>query len=146
MRTQGYLILTVLVLLPLCAGCGGTDLLAYIGGSLPPGDGDIGGVVVAALPSSTAEVQVAQAGSTPVVGAEVRLYRGQQVVGQTRTGEGGYFRFQTPPTGQFAVEVDPPQGAGLQQARRQFQHRGGQQTFLTIVLEPDNAGGAGQGR
>lgn len=140
MRAQRYLILTALVLLPFCVGCAGSDLLAYIGGSLPPGDGDIGGVVLAAVPSGVSEVQVAQAEATPVVGATVLLYRGQQLVGQTQTGEGGYFRFQAPPTGQFTVQVDPPQGAGLQQARRQFQHQGGQQTFLTIVLEPDVAG------
>lgn len=140
MRTRGYLTLTALVLLPLCAGCAGSDLLAYIGGSLPPGDGDIGGVVVAAVPSSTSQLQAAQAATTPVADATVLLYLGQQLVGQTHTGEGGYFRFQTPPTGQFSVQVDPPQNSGLQQARRQFQHRGGRQTFLTIVLEPDVVG------
>lgn len=123
------------LLLSLVWGCGSSDLLAYIGGGLPPGDGDIGGVVLAEAPVAAAEVGTAQTQTEPVVGAQVQLYRGQQLVGQTRTGENGYFRFEDPPTGRFEVRVTPPEGSGLQQARRQFQHQYGQQTFLTIVLE-----------
>jgi hypothetical protein len=134
----------MLIFLPLLAGCGGSDLLAYIGGGLPPGDGDIGGVVLASVPAESA-VNVAQAETVPVVGAEVMLYRGQRLVGRTETGEGGFFRFQDPPTGQFEVRVEPPAGSQLQQARRQFQHQGGQQTFLTIVLEPESGGGGSPG-
>jgi len=145
MKAKRWAVLMALGLLPLIAGCGGSDLLAYIGGGLPPGDGDIGGVVLAETSSSTAEVQTAQVATEPVVGAEVLLYRGAQQVGRATTGEGGYFRFENPPTGQFSVEVNPPAGSGLQQARRQFRHQGGQQTFLQIVLQRAGTGnGAGQ--
>ena len=121
------------------AGCAGVaDLIAYIGGGLPPGDGDIGGIVLAAVPTTaSADLALpAQAATVPVPDAEVILYQGQRDVGRTTTGPEGYFRFQQPATGQYSVVVTPPAGSALQQARRQFQHRHGQQTFLTIVLEP----------
>jgi len=121
------------------AGCAGVaDLIAYIGGGLPPGDDDIGGIVVAAAPSVTSAdlAAPAQGATIPVPDAEVILYVGQHEVGRTTTGPAGYFRFQQPDTGGYSVVVNPPPGSGLQQARRQFQHRRGQQTFLTIVLEP----------
>ncbi|MBU0611206.1 MAG: carboxypeptidase-like regulatory domain-containing protein [Armatimonadetes bacterium] len=121
------------------AGCAGVaDLIAYIGGGLPPGDDDIGGIVVAAAPTVTSAdpAAPAQAATVPVPDAEVIMYQGQHEVGRTTTGPEGYFRFQQPATGQYSVVVTPPAGSGLQQARRQFQHQRGQQTFLTIVLEP----------
>lgn len=130
------------------AGCGSTSgLLAYTGGGLPPGDGDIGGIVLAALPSATAAAAVAGSGAaamlsaapaatSPVVGAEVTLLRGTSVVGRTQTGPQGYFRFVRPAGGRYVVAVEPPAGSGLQAAQRQFQHRYGQRTFLEIVLEP----------
>ncbi|NLO73718.1 MAG: hypothetical protein GX100_06350 [candidate division WS1 bacterium] len=121
------------LLLALClAGCGGETLLAYTGGGLPPGDMDIGGVVLAAAPASTlAATQTTE----PVVGARVQLLRSGALTGETLTGAGGYFRFEHPATGLYEVVITPPAGSGLRQARRQFQHQYRQQTFLTIVLE-----------
>ena len=117
------------------SGCGGSDLLmSYTGGGLPPGDGDIGGVVLAEVPNVS--VAATQA-TTPVLGAEALLFRGRQRVGRAVTGEGGYFRFENAHTNQYQVVVNPPAGSGLRQAQRQFQHVHGQQTFLTIVLEPE---------
>ena len=121
-------------------GCGGVaELIAYIGGGLPPGDGDIGGLVLAEVPAVAAAgaVAPAQAATVPVPGAAVVLYVGQREVGRTTTGPEGYFRFEQPDSGQYSVVVDPPAGSHLQQARRQFQHRRGQQTLLTIVLQPE---------
>ena len=136
MQSRACAILTVklFVVLMLC-GCGASDLLiAYTGGGLPPGDGDIGGVVLAEVPNgSVAATQV----TTPVQGAEALLFRSGQRVGRAVTGEGGYFRFENPHTGQYQVVVNPPTGSGLQQAQRQFQHTLGQQTFLTITLEQE---------
>jgi len=120
-------------------GCSGVvDLVAYIGGGLPPGDGDIGGLVLAEVPAvAAANIAPAQAATVPVPGATVVLYVGQREVGRTATGPEGYFRFEQPDSGRYSVVVDPPAGSGLQQARRQFQHRRGQQTLLTIILEPE---------
>ena len=134
MQSRVCAILTVKLFaaLILC-GCGGLDLLSsYTGGGLPPGDVDIGGVVLAEVPNgSVAATQV----TTPVQGAEALLFRSGQRVGRAVTGEGGYFRFENPHTGQYQLVVNPPTGSGLQQAQRQFQHTLGQQTFLTIILE-----------
>lgn len=116
------------------AGCAGTDLLAYLGGGLPPGDGDIGGVVVAATDATAAATT--PSGTVGVPDATVVLYRGTQEVGRATSGPGGYFRFQQPDTGSYSVKVQPPPGSGLGGAQRTFQHRKGQQTFLTIVLDP----------
>jgi len=126
---------TLVVALAL-AGCGsaGETLLSYIGGGLPPGEPDIGGVVLSAV--DTASVSTAQQETVPVVGAGVQLLRGTRIVGQATTGEGGYFRFERPGSGQYEVVVTPPQGSELNQARRQFRHTEGRQTYLTIVLEP----------
>ena len=135
MQSRVCAIITVKLLagLILC-GCGGLDLLSYTGGGLPPGDGDIGGVVLAEVPNgSVAATQV----TTPVQGAEALLFRSGQRVGRAVTGEGGYFRFENPQTGQYQLVVNPPTGSGLQQAQRQFQHTLGQQTFLTITLEQE---------
>ncbi len=113
------------------AGCGsGTDLLAYIGGGLPPGEPDLGGVVLADAP-----VAAATAALTPVEGALVELYRGQTKVGSTLTGDQGYFRFQSPDTGQYRIRVTPPQGSHLQPAERQVSHQFGRQTYVEIVLD-----------
>ncbi len=118
----------------LVGGCGSASLIeAYTGGGLPPGDPDIGGVV---LQETVAQSSVGPQQTTPVVGAEVVLYRGQQRVGQTLTGPGGFFRFGNPRTGSYRVRVTPPAGSGLSEAERQFEHRAGEQTFLTIILEP----------
>ena len=80
-------------------------LLAYIGGSLPPGDGDIGGVVLAAAPVAPAAKTVSTAanplGTIPVVGAEVLLHQRDDVVGRAVTGEDGYFSFQKQRAGSF---------------------------------------------
>jgi len=116
-------------------GCSSSDLfISYTGGGLPPGDGDIGGVVLAEVPSGS--VAATQA-TTPVQGAEALLFRSRQRVGRAVTSDGGYFRFENPHTGQYQVVVNPPPGSGLRQAQRQFQHTLGQQTFLTITLEPE---------
>lgn len=137
-RTRAVL-LGLGALAAMLAGCSGVDLLAYDGGGLPPGDGDIGGLVLASVETAGVDLPAAPAatGETPVVGAEVKLYRGTTEVGHTQTGEGGYFRFRRPGTGQYAVVVTPPAGSPLLQARREFRHQGGVQTFLTIVLNPD---------
>lgn len=117
-------------------GCSsGATLLSYTGGGLPPGEPDIGGVVLATAPAASAVAQ--QTANVPVVGARVQLIRGQSAVGEAVTGEGGYFRFEGPAGGSYEVIVTPPEGSGWRQARRQFRHIQGQQTFLTIVLEPD---------
>jgi hypothetical protein len=133
MKTRRFGLSTALVALIL-TGCGGAaTLLAYVGGGLPPGDDDIGGVVLAAV--DTAGVSTAQAADGPVPGCEVILTLGSHEVGRTVTGPEGYFRFEKPATGNYAVDVTPPAGSGLAQVRRQFQHRKGRQTFLTIELE-----------
>ncbi len=115
-------------------GCGGEAvLLSYIGGGLPPGEPDIGGVVLAAAPAA-ASVDAA-AGETPVVGATVELYRGTRRVGQAVTGPGGYFRFENPASGRYRLQVTPPAGSGLRAAQRDLDHQYGRQTFVEIVLQ-----------
>ncbi len=134
MNAKLHLIAVGLTLLSLImfAGCSSTGLTTFTGGGLPPGDPDIGGVVLAAAASSAATTAQAE---QPVEGAEVLLLRGRHVVGTATTGSGGFFRFEDPNTGNYSVSVTPPQGSGLQSARREFMHQHGQQTFLTIVLE-----------
>ena len=134
MENRVYAILLLALLIALTSlGCSSLDLLiAYTGGGLPPGDEDIGGVVVAAV--SDGAVTAAQA-TTPVPGAEVLLFRQMQQVGMAITGDGGYFRFENPDTGQYRLMVNPPPGSGLLPAERQFQHTRGIQTFLTITLQ-----------
>ncbi|MGC9318583.1 MAG: hypothetical protein ACP5KN_11200 [Armatimonadota bacterium] len=135
-RLRTLTAIIVLLLGTYLFGCGGAaDLLAYTGGGLPPGEPDVGGIVLAQLPSAT-ELQTAQA-TVPVVGAEVELLQGNRVVGRAITGQGGYFRFERPRSGSYAVHVTPPAGSGLRPAERQFRHRFGQQTFLEIVLHPE---------
>ena len=127
------LVLCVSAALPL-AGCGGSVFAPLTGGGLPPGEVDIGGIVVTedAQAAAVATLQVAE---TPVVGAWVRLMRGTREMARVQTGNTGHFRFENPETGNYRVEVTPPTGSGLQGAQRQFQHQAGQQTFLRIVLE-----------
>lgn len=131
-KTYGALLGLILALV--LGGCAGALLLAYTGGGLPPGETDIGGVVLAAVPVTG--VSATQA-TEPVEGAEVELLRGTTLVGRATTGAGGYFRFESPDSGTYRVRVTPPRGSGLQQAQRQFEHQYGLQTFLTIVLEPE---------
>lgn len=127
------LVLCVSAALPL-AGCGGSVFAPLTGGGLPPGEVDIGGIVVTEDVGAAA-VDSLQATDTPVVGAWVRLMRGAREMARVQTGSTGHFRFENPETGNYMVEVTPPTGSGLQAAQRQFQHQAGQQTFLRIVLE-----------
>ncbi|MFO7947128.1 MAG: hypothetical protein R6V19_09950 [Armatimonadota bacterium] len=125
-------------------GCGSTQStdVAFQGSGLPPGDPDIGGVVVA----DAEDVQTSQ-DTVGIVGAEVVLFRGRREVGRTETGPDGYFRFEHPLSGNYVLEVTPPEGSGLGGARREFYHTRGQQTFLSIQLQkadgnqPGNGGG-----
>ena len=123
-----------LVGIAVIAGCGSglEALIAYTGGGLPPGEPDIGGVVLAQEPSAGT---VATQEATGVEGAQVTLLRGNRSVGVATTGTGGYFRFEGPATGRYDISVVPPPGSGLRQAQRQVEHQAGQQTFLTILLE-----------
>jgi hypothetical protein len=117
-------------------GCGGSGgvVIAYTGGGLPPGEPDIGGVVVAEADSQVSTTSNGD-GTTPVAGAQVLLMRGRHPVGETTTGPDGYFRFENPAGGAYEVSVTAPVGSGLRGARREFTHMYGRQTFLTIVLE-----------
>ena len=136
-------ILTAVVALGLL-GCAAAELLvAYTGGSLPPGEPDLGGIVVTQI----SEVTAAQvpAGTEVVVGAHVRLFQGARVVGQTVTGEGGYFRFEAPATGTYTVDVAGPVGAGFENARRTVNHRAGERTFVTITMQRQAGPGPGPG-
>lgn len=145
---------TLIIFATLMAGCGGALLLAYTGGGLPPGEPDLGGIVVASADSSVTTAQAAgpaqgdvPPGAEPVAGAQVTLMRGRTVVGRATTGEGGYFRFENPDTGSYAIDVTPPAGStGLLGARRQVTHTRGQRTFVTIRLEREQQGdGPGPG-
>ncbi len=150
MKPQALALLTALLALALIlVGCSSaTDLLiAYTGGGLPPGETDIGGVVLAAVPTVAATASApadvlpplaapAQATTVPVPGATVTLFTGGRQVGQTLTGPEGYFRFECPRGGAYEVEVDPPAGSDLRPVRHQFRHRYAQRTFLEITLPP----------
>lgn len=117
-------------------GCGGglSFDLAYTGGGLPPGEPDIGGIVVAAADDvDTAQDQ--STGEVPVVGAEVRLIRGRAVVGLAIAGDEGFFRFEHPDSGRYTIVVRPPEGSGLGRERRQVQHVRGRKTFVEMRLE-----------
>lgn len=118
------------------------DLIAYTGGGLPPGEPDLGGIVVAQVPDSgaaAASVVTAQItppeGTVAVEDAQVVLMRGRSVVGRARSGAGGYFRFEAPDTGNYTVLVIPPGGSGLRDAERVVAHQRGQMTFITVTLE-----------
>ena len=133
-------------------GCASVaELLAYTGGGLPPGEPDLGGVVVAEAPEGAAagaSVQTAQTpppGTVPVVGAQVVLMRGNTVVGRATTGDGGYFRFENPDTGSYRLLVIPPGGSGLRDAERTVSHQRGQMSFVTVILEREAAPGPGPG-
>jgi len=129
-----YIVVCVALAAFVVAGCGGSLIIpTYVGGGIPPGDLDIGGAVVQDVPPPGE----ASAVLVPVAGAEVVLYRGANEVGRTATGVTGHFSFESPDTGNYRVRVTGPDGSGLQPAERQFQHRHGQQTFLTITLEPE---------
>ena len=151
-RTSG--IVTLIIFATLLAGCGGALLLAYTGGGLPPGEPDLGGIVVASVDASTSAAQVSETtqsdvppGTEPVAGAQVMLMRGRTVVGRAATGEGGYFRFENPDTGSYTIEVAPPAGStDLRGAQRQVTQTRGQRTFVTIQLEREQQGnGPGPG-
>lgn len=119
-----------------CSSGDGTDL-SFQGGGVPPGDPDIGGVVVA----DEGDVQTAGESTVGIEDAEVVLFRGVHEVGRTQTGPDGDFRFKHPLTGNYVLEVTPPEDSGLGEARDEFHHTRGQQTFRTIKLGPaDNQG------
>lgn len=119
----------------LLAGCaGGSFIPTYTGGGFPPGEPDIGGVVLAEATAQT-QADTATQATTPVVGAEVVLLRGNREVGRVTTGGEGYFAFEKPAGGYYKVRVTPPVGSGLSSATRQFRHQFGKQTFLTIILQ-----------
>jgi len=127
------LLLAVLAVSCLLGGCSGEVFIpGYTGGGVPPGEPDIGGIVLA---EATAQADSAAQAATPVVGAEVVLLRGNREVGRATTGQGGYFRFERPASGRYGVRVTPPAGSGLRDAARQFRHQYGKQTFLRIVLQ-----------
>ena len=137
--------LALLILAALAiVGCGASDLLlAYTGGGLPPGEPDLGGIVVAAVDDGVvngASLEATQGdvppGTEPIEGASVTLLRGRMVVGRAVTGEGGYFRFERPDTGSYTIVVTPPAGAPyLRGTEQQVSHTRGQRTFVTIELE-----------
>ncbi len=125
------------------AGCSGVeDLIAYTGGGLPPGEPDLGGIVVAQVPDSgatSASVVTAQImppeGTVAVADAQIVLMRRGSVVGRARSGEGGYFRFEAPDTGSYRVLVIPPGDSGLRAAEQVVAHQRGRMTFITVILE-----------
>ncbi len=141
--TRAWQIVIVLGVIGLI-GCASTESteVAFQGSGLPPGDPDIGGVVVA----DAEDVQTSQ-DTVGIVGAEVVLFRGPREVGRTETGQDGYFRFEHPLSGNYVLEVTAPEDSGLGAARREFYHTRGQQTFLRIQLQradgdqPGNGGG-----
>jgi len=117
-------------------GCSAGDLLiAYTGGGLPPGEPDLGGIVVTQISDVTAAQITPPAGTVAVEDAQVVLMRGRSVVGRARSGEGGYFRFEAPDTGSYTVLVIPPGGSGLRDAERAVVHQRGRMTFITVTLE-----------
>lgn len=134
-------------------GCSGATLLAYTGGGLPPGEPDLGGIVVAAADDdaalSAASVDAQQA-TEPIEGASVTLLRGRNVVGRATTGVGGYFRFERPDTGSYDLQVTPPASRpDLRPVERTVSHVRNRRTFVTIELprvqQPDQPG-PGPGR
>lgn len=130
-RVSGIALLLTAIAIIGCSSGDSMDI-AFQGGGLPPGDPDIGGIVVA----DAEDVQTVQDTEVSIEGAKVVLFRGRHAVGQTLTGPGGYFRFEHPLTGNYVVEVTAPEGSGLGGARREFYHTRGQQTFLNIKLPP----------
>ena len=86
---------TLIIFATLMAGCAGALLLAYTGGGLPPGEPDLGGIVVAAVDGDLSTMQFSlpaqgdvPPGTEPVAGAQVTLLRGRAAVGRATTGEG----------------------------------------------------------
>ena len=133
-QVRGWGIVAVILGLTAVLGCAAAGLLlAYSGGSLPPGEGDIGGLVLAAAPPGP--VTTAQA-PTPVAGAEVLLYRGVALKGRAVTGPEGYFNFERPDSGNYTLEIIPPEDSGLAAATVNIHHNVGQQTYVTIELSP----------
>jgi hypothetical protein len=119
-------------------GCAGETLLAYTGGGLPPGEPDLGGIVVASVDGQTATAQpMPPEGTEPLVGARVQLLRGRRPAGTAMTGAGGYFRFERPATGSYTLVVTPPADRpDLLGAERAVYHTRGAQTFVTVELPP----------
>jgi len=134
LHRQGLLLCFGMAALVLLGGCGSSIVSALTGGGLPPGEPDIGGIVLQEAVATTAS-DAAQAVEIPVPGAEIRLMRGMRQVGTAVTGATGHFRFDAPPTGNYRAEVTPPAGMGLMATHREVRHQGGQQTFLRIVLD-----------
>ena len=139
MRDRRLLQILALILLLAVMGCGGggATLVAYLGGGLPPGEGDLGGQVVVA---ASAPALVAPAAEpVPVVGAQVILRRGNstKTVGETKTGPDGYFKFEQPPTGNYRIVVNPPPDSHLKGAEKDVTHTKGKKTLVTITLAPE---------
>jgi hypothetical protein len=111
---------------------------------LPPGEPDLGGIVVASTDGTTDTAQATREGelppgTEPLAGARVSLQRGQAIVGRTRSGEGGYFRFDHPLTGNYTLIVEPPEDRpDLERTERAVHHVQGQRTFVTVEL-PETA-------
>ncbi len=134
LRTRLLILGAALAMLAL-AGCAASSLLAYTGGGLPPGEPDLGGIVVASVDSQIGTAQGPPAGTEPVVGAQVKLMRGRRLMGQTQTGEGGYFRFSAPDTGSYTLVVTPPANRPeLEGTERMVAHTRGVRTFVTVEL------------
>ena len=104
----------------------------YVGGGLPPGEPDIGGVVLCQpVPVVIPDPPPLP---LPVVCAQVLLVCDDVEVGLAETGPDGYFCFEEPGTGEYEVIGTPPPESGPKQARRRFRHQEGKQTFLPIML------------
>ncbi len=134
--TRAKILATGLVALALAGCAAGELLIAYTGGGLPPGEPDLGGIVVASVDGAMATAQDGPpAGTEVVAGAQVQIMRGRRVLGTVATGEGGYFRFERPDTGNYTLVATPPASRpDLRGAERAVAHVRDARTFVTIEL------------
>ena len=130
-------------------GCGS----GLTGGSLPPGEPDVEGYVLATpdtsgmlmlataagAASSIAPAQQWPPAGTPIPDCDVQPFRAGQLIASTRTGEDGRFEFTRVATGEYDLLVVPPQGSGYSPNTLRFRHRYGQQTRLVVYLEREAA-------
>ena len=121
----------------LLQGCGGDTLMPSQDNGVGVEESTIEGVVVTG-DAAVGSVGTLQETETPVVGAQVRLMLGTREMAMAQTGTAGQFRFFNPETGNYRVEVTPPEGSGLQGAQHQFQHQAGVRTQLRIRLQPED--------